>query len=208
MAEGLSGVTAVLTGKPLQSTGGVTRAPLGTPLPTDATSKLNAAFEPQGLISDGGVTRTTDASDDKIKAWGGQVVKVVRSDFSVSYKFEYLEAASATTLKAIVGEENVTITKPAAGEHNGKVAVKINSKPAPRASYTLEMLDENTFIREVIPIGQISVSGDVTFVHSAVIKYEVTIEALPDSSDNNAYEYQDTVLPSKLAEAKKALGVN
>jgi hypothetical protein len=207
MADALSGVAAVLTGKPVKSTGGVTRAPIGTPLPTDATTRLNAAFVPQGLISDDGVTRTTDASDDKIKAWGGQVVKVVRSDFSVSYKFSYLEAASAVTLKSIVGEENVTITPPEEGKHNGKVAIKFNAKPAPRATYTLEMLDENTFIREVIPIGQISVSGDVQFVHSAVIKYEVTIEALPDSSDNNAYEYQDTVLPEKLASTKLALGV-
>lgn len=207
MADALSGVAAVLTGKPVKSTGGVTRAPIGTPLPTDATTRLNAAFVPQGLISDDGVTRTTDASDDKIKAWGGQVVKVVRSDFSVSYKFSYLEAASAVTLKSIVGEENVTITPPEDGKHNGKVAIKLNAKPAPRATYTLEMLDENTFIREVIPIGQISVSGDVQFVHSAVIKYEVTIEALPDSSDNNAYEYQDTVLPEKLASTKLALGV-
>ena len=134
-------------------------------------------------------------------------MKVVRSDFSVSYKFSYMESASATTLKSIVGEENVTITEPEAGKHNGKVAVKINAKPAPRASYTLEMLDENTFIREVIPIGQLSVSGDVKFHHASVISYEVTIEALPDSSDNNAYEYQDTVLPEKLAETKQALGV-
>lgn len=207
MADSLSGVAAILTGKPLKATGGVTRAPIGTPLPTDATTKLNAAFIPQGFISEDGVTRTTDASDDKIKAWGGQVVKVVRSDFSVSYKFSYMESASATTLKSIVGEENVTITEPEAGKHNGKVAVKINAKPAPRASYTLEMLDENTFIREVIPIGQISVSGDVKFTHSSVISYEVTIEALPDDKDNNAYEYQDTVLPEKLAETKQALGV-
>lgn len=207
MADALSGVAAILTGKPLKATGGVTRAPIGTSLPNDATTKLNAAFIPQGFIGEDGVTRTTDASDDKIKAWGGQVVKVVRSDFSVSYKFSYMEAASATTLKSIVGEENVTITPPEAGKHNGKVAVRINSKPAPRASYTLEMLDENTFIREVIPIGQISVSGDVKFAHSSVIQYEVTIEALPDSSDNNAYEYQDTVLPEKLAETKQAIGV-
>lgn len=208
MAEPLSGVTAILTGKPLKATGGVTRAPLGTLLPTDATTRLNAAFIAQGFISEDGVTRTTDASDDKIKAWGGQVVKVVRSDFSVSYKFSYMESASATTLKSIVGEENVTITPPEAGKHDGKVAVKINAKPAPRASYTLEMLDENTFIREVIPIGQISVSGDVKFTHSSVIQYEVTIEALPDSTDNNAYEYLDTVPADKLAEVKKALGVN
>ena len=68
-------------------------------------------------------------------------------------------------------------------------------------------MNENTFIREVIPIGQISVSGDVKFAHSSVIQYEVTIEALPDASDNNAYEYQDTVLAEKLSETKQALGV-
>lgn len=202
---GLSGTSAVLSGKPIKATGGVNRAPLGTALPTDATTKLDTAFEALGLISEDGVTRTIDASDDKLKAWGGSVVKVIRSDFSTSYTFTFLESANATVLKALFGEANVVVTPPEEGVHGGKVAITQNARMVPRAVYTLEMLDENTFIREVIPTGQLTVSGDVKFVHSAAISYSVTIEAMPDDKDNNAYEYQDTVIPDQLEASKKTL---
>lgn len=202
---GLTGSSAVLTGKPIKATGGVTRAVLGTALPTDATTKLNAAFTPLGLISEDGVTRTVDSSDEKIKAWGGSVVKVVRSDYSVSYSFTFLESANATVLKSIFGEDNVVVTTPDSGDVAGKVTITHNSTMVPRATYTLEMLDENTFIREVIPSGQLTVNGDVQFVHSNVISYTVTIEAMEDEAGNNAYEYQDTVKPAALSKYKNAL---
>lgn len=199
------GTSAILTGKPLTATGGVMRAPIGTALPTDAMSKLDAAFKKLGYVDEDGVTRTVDASDDKIKAWGGVVVAVVRSDYSVTYTMKFMESANATLLKAIFGEENVKVTAPVTGEHAGKVAIIQNSQMVPKATYTLEMLDQNTFIREVIPNGQLTVSDDVQFVHSGVITYSITIEAMLDEYDNNSYEYQDTAEEGKVNEVKNVL---
>lgn len=205
MADTLNGTNAILTGAPVKASGAVTRANLGSTLPTDGSSPLDAAFKSLGYVSEDGVTRTIDASDDKIKAWGGDVVKVVRSDYSTSYTLTFMESANGTLLKALYGEENVKITSPSEGVDGGKIAITNNSRRAPRASYTFEMLDENTFIREVIPNGQISMNGDVQFVHSAVISYSVTIDALPDAKGNNAYSYLDTVLPDNVTTTKAAL---
>lgn len=179
-----TGNSAVLTGKPVTGTGGLLFGDLSVALPTDATTALDPAWVKGGYIGEDGVTRTTDASDDKIRAWGGDAVKIVRTEHSITYTFEFLESANAAVLKLIHGEENVTVT-------GSSVKVKQTSRMPARKAYILDMKDAPASIREVIPDGQITTSGDVTFVHSDVIRYAVTIEAFPDASGVKAISYMD-----------------
>src|SRR5690606_41267287 len=92
----------VLNGKP-KVTGGVRygRDIDTATLPTDATAPLAATLLDAGYVSEDGLVEAVDASDDKIKAWGGDIVQIVRTEHSVSCTFTLLESANAYALKAI-----------------------------------------------------------------------------------------------------------
>lgn len=179
-----TGTAAILTGAPVTATGGLLFGDTTVAAPTDAATALDPAWVKGGYIGEDGVTRTTDASDEKIRAWGGDVVKVVRTEHSITYTFQFLESANADVLKLIHGEDNVTVAA-------GKVKVNQTSKMPPRKSYVLDMLDSETHLREYIADGQLTTSGDVTFVHSDVIRYEVTIEAFPNAQGVKAVSFID-----------------
>ena len=177
-----TGIDAIQTGAPVTATGGVLYADTSETLPTDATTDPGEGFTKGGFIGEDGVTRATDASDEKIRAWGGDTVKVVRSEHSITYSLEFLESANADVLKLIHGEDNVTV-------EGNSVTIKHTAKMPPRQAFVLDMLDGGTRIREVIPEGQLTTSGEVQFVHSDVIRYAVEIEAFPVNGEVKAFSY-------------------
>src|SRR5699024_10449350 len=90
--------------------GGVSSAPLETTLPTDATTALDVECTNYGFISEDGLTETNEKSSDKIKAWGGRIVKNLQTDSSASFNFSFIESSHADVLKASCGEDNVTVS--------------------------------------------------------------------------------------------------
>lgn len=191
MAEGTS---AILAGAPVTATGGVLTAPLGTTGPTSAVDVI-AEFIKNGFVGEDGVTKTIDASDEKIKAWGGSTVKIVRTEHSVSYTFTFLESANADVLKLIHGEENVIVTPPTI-DHGGQVEIRERGELIEPQAFVFDMKDGKNRIREFVPNGQLSHTGDVQFVHSAIISYAVTIEAFPDDDGVKAYSFMDDGIKS------------
>ena len=186
----MEGISAILTGSPITATGGILSAPLTTTRPTDAVTALPAGFVKKGYVGEDGVTKTIDKTDEKIKAWGGSTVKIVRQEHSVSYSWTFLESGNAEVLKAIYGVENVIIT-PATVDHGAQIEVRETGQMLPRESWLMEMKDGDTAIREYVPDGQLAVSGDVQFVHSNVISYTVTLEAFPDANGVKSYTWMD-----------------
>lgn len=187
----MSGTAAsVLAGKPLAS-GGVKIGPLGATLPTDATTALDAALKSAGYIGEDGLTENADRSTEKVKAWGGDTVKVLQTDFAATYTFTFLESLNTTVLETVYGEDNVTVT-PATATKGTLRTVLVNGDTLPHKTFVFEVRDGDARIRIVIPDGQVTEVGEVTYNDGEVIGYEVTVEAFRDPDLNaNAVKYID-----------------
>ena len=179
----------VLSGKPL-ATGGILRGAVGSTLPTDAPTAPDAAFKALGYVGEDGVTETQDRSTDKIKAWGGDTVKVVQTEHSLTYKFTLIETLNAEVLKAVHGDANVTTT--AATTTTGTLhTALITGQELGHAAYVIEVKDGDARVRIVISDGQITEVGDITYSDAEVIGYEVTVECFPDENGVKATKYLD-----------------
>ena len=153
----------VLVGKPDTAvSGGVSSAPIGTAIPTDATTALDPAFANYGFISEDGLTEANEKDSDKIKAWGGWIVKNLQTDSSASFSFSFIESANADVLKAICGEDNVTVT-PADTTHGQQITAKFDLAQLPPRVWNFDVKDGDNKVRVSVPNGQITELGDVTY---------------------------------------------
>lgn len=181
-------VAYVLQGKPVV-TGGVLRGDEGATLPTTAVA-VTTGFTALGFVGNQGLTENIDRSTEKIKAWGGSIVKVVQSEFSTTYEFTLYETLNADVLKAVHGEDNVSTT--AAGVSTGTLqSVKINKDVLEHRPWIFDMKDGTALVRVVVPDGQVTAVGAITYNDDGVIGYPVTVEAFEDEDGNNAYHYID-----------------
>ena len=105
MAVNNSALTSA--GKPKVG-GAIYRAPLGTTLPTDASTALASAFTCIGYISDDGLVEGNSVESEVIKAWGGDPVLTIMTSFENTFKFSMLGIMDPDALKVIYGDTNVT----------------------------------------------------------------------------------------------------
>lgn len=176
-------VTNVTASKPAVG-GAIYRAPLGTALPTDATTALGEAFKALGYCSEDGLTNTNSPESDSTKAWGGDTVLTYQTAKEDNFGFTLIEALSVEVLKAIYGSDNVTGTL-ATG-----ITVTANADEAEEAVWVFDMiLRDGALKRIVVPDGKISEVGEITYSDSDAVGYETTLAAMPDTSGNTHYEY-------------------
>lgn len=181
------GASNVTVGKPKVG-GALSYAPIGTALPTDASTALNVAFINCGYISEDGLTQATTRDSESIKAWGGDTVLVTQTDYAETYSCTLIETLEEDVKKLVFGSANVTGTLA-----TGITAIS-NSKELSAFEFVIDMVQNGNLCRKVIPNGKITEIGEINYSDSEAVGYEITITALPDSSNNVAYEY--TVTPA------------
>lgn len=179
----------VVSGKP-KSTGGVLRASLGSTAPTDVSTALDAAFKAAGYIHEDGLTKSVGRSTEKVKAWGGDVVKITQTEHSVTLAFGFIEVLNETVLKALNGDSRVTVTT-ATTTSGTLTEVEVTGDELPASMYVFEIKDGDAKIRIFAPNAHLSEQGDTTYSDSEVIQYPVTYEALPDAAGVKLYEWSD-----------------
>ena len=180
----MSDIKNVSASKP-KLTGCAYVAPIGTTVPTDATTELDPAFKALGYNSEDGLTNSNSMETEDIKAWGGQIVYSAQTEKTDTFQTSFIESLNADVLKVIYGDDNVTVD-----ESQKKITVKANANEIPTRVVVFDMvLNGDAVKRIVVPNAKVSELGVIVYVDNDVIKYEVTFKALPDSKLKTHYEY-------------------
>ena len=141
----MADATKVTAAKPKVG-GAIWRAPLGTPLPTDAKTELDKAFKCLGYASKDGVTNSNSPSSEPD-----------------TFQYTLLEALIVVVLKSVYGDSNVT------GTLETGITVKANSQEQADCSWVIEMVMKNKAVKRiVIPDAAVTAVGDITYAKSAV----------------------------------------
>ena len=185
----------VAVGKPdLAVSGGLLVAPLGTPRPTSHADAFDAAYVSAGYLSTDGVTESSERATEVIRAWGGDKVRTVQTEYGTTLSLTLIESRRAEALRLVFGDDNVDVDST-----SGTVTVKRNSKVLPHRQFIIAMLDGEESSHLDIGYGQVTEVGDITYVDGEAISYELTISCDPD-------ENGDTLLERKAADAGDAPG--
>jgi len=179
----MSNVNEVTVGKP-KIGGAIHRAVLGTTVPTDAKSALDAAFKSLGYCDESGLVNAGDIETTEHKAWGGDVVMTSQTKKSDKFTFTLIEAMNPDVLKAVHGDKNVT------GTLAEGITVKVNSDDQKACAWVVDMVMRNGALkRVVIPDATVTEIGEVTYNDNVPVGYKITLTAVPDATGNTHYEY-------------------
>lgn len=180
----MSDVKEVTAGQPKVG-GAVFRAPIGTPLPTDAVTALDSAFKDMGYISADGLTESVSPESETIKDWGGETVFTTMTGRTATVKAKFISALNMEVQKMVHSDANVS------GDLQTGLTVKVNSAELDHYIYVFEMIERGGVLhRVVLPDAIPSEIGDVTYVKNDVVGYDVTLTGMSDSTGNSIYHYR------------------
>lgn len=149
--------------------GGIYWAPIGTTLPTDASTALASAFKNVGFIGEDGVTNSKSRETMEVKEWGGETVMSEVTSQSETYKWKSIEYLNTDTLKAVYGEGNVAVSSNA-------ITITVKAGTYGRGVWAIDTVATGGRLqRIVIPNGVITEIGDIVYVGNDVTAFDITL---------------------------------
>ena len=157
-------------------------APTGTTLPTDITTKLDAAFKVLGFISEDGITISVEEDSSDLVDMNGDVMDSTYSNRAETIQMKLAEM-KAGVFKTQYGSLNVT-------DNNGLITIAHNGDNHDSASYVFELLlKDGRRWRMVVPNAKLSELGDLTISSSELCQRDITLKCAVDTAGNTIYDY-------------------
>lgn len=156
-----------------KSTGMFFHAPAGTALPATLSAALDDAWTEIGDVSDAGITLTLNKSVTNLRNWANVIKRVIMTEHSETVQSPTMDTTEET-LKAVVGESNVTKTG-----NTIKVNLSDGELP-PEEAFLWLMKDGNDLMAIGCSYGQVSAVDNVTFAPNSAINWTPTITAMGD----------------------------
>ena len=169
----MNDASLVSAGKPKVG-GAIFRAPLGTALPTDASTALAGAYEGVGYISDDGLVNQQGREVSTQHAWGGDEVLTDVQNFTDRFVFTMIECMNLAALKTTYGAANVS------GTLAEGITIRKNANPQEHFVLVCDtILNGNVLHRIVVPDAQVVEVGDISRVDGEAVGFPTTIAAKP-----------------------------
>lgn len=183
-------VTFSKPGASANKSGYIWVAPLGTAVPTDATTELDPAFVGLGYLSEDGLTEPASFEPgDDIVAAGGDTVAQSDPTFSKTWTGTCIEALNEDLLKVAYGSSHVTV-KEASTSADGSITIKEQAGELEHHVIVIdEMLKGGRKRRNVMADSTFLITGDISHVHTALVNFDFTINAYPTATQPAQTQY-------------------
>lgn len=163
-------------------TGTVYLAPLGTALPTDVTTSLNAAFQSVGFISEDALTESMSITTERLRAWQRPVgIRTLTTEVEWTFEFMMLET-SPLVLDLYYGLDDGTSVA------GGVATTSINAFPqSVQRAMVIDIEDGNVLTRYAIPVVEIGDREEVNHNLSEGTIWGVTANVMGSSLEDMGY---------------------
>lgn len=156
------------------ATGMAYHAPLNTALPTYPTESLAAAWEEIGYISSDGITWAPGIDYESLKDWSNTIRRALPGEDPGTVVAPII-STTEESLKTVFGDDNVTVTEAATGQHGKLIKVDAAGGPAPAEAFLFIGKDGDSTFMVGTTNGVVTHVDDVVFVAGQPITWNTTI---------------------------------
>jgi hypothetical protein len=158
-------------------TGNVYFAPVGTELPTDVTTPLNAAFEAVGHVTADALTESYDVSTEILRSWQKRAgVRTVVTEVAWTWQMVLLETSPLVLELYYSGAQSTS--------SGGTSTTTVSADPEPvRKACVIEIEDGDVISRFALPVIEVGERGEVPHTSADGTGYDITINVFGDEDD-------------------------
>lgn len=164
-------------------TGKVYVGPLGTALPEDVTTPLNAAFDSVGFISEDALVEQLNITTERLRAWQRPVgIRSLTTEVEWTFQFGMLET-SPLVLDLYYGGAETTVDA-------GVAETAILAWPTSvQRAMVIEIEDGDVITRYAIPVVEIGDREEVNHTNTDGTIWGVTVNVMGSALDEMAFRY-------------------